>query len=133
MEYLYFPRLAYLSAEEMTQYCKLTKVLLQYFDKDLNSFKSSPEVTELLMKRKRIIHKAQDKYRVFEQIVDELVDNKKAKYCFVYASEGKDYRIDDSQRIIETLKIWSILYTPRYAQIHILGEIKIKREITKFC
>ena len=133
MEYLYFPKLAYLSAEEMTQYCKLTKVLLQYFDKDLNSFKSSPEVTELLMKRKRIIHKAQDKYRVFEQIVDELVNNKKAKYCFVYAPEGKDYRVDEFQRIIETLKnIVNTKYSKIRTNTYVGGDKDKKEKLQSF-
>ena len=81
------------------------------------------------MKRKRIIHKAQDKYRVFEQIVDELVDNKKAKYCFVYAPEGKDYRIDDSQRIIETLKNMVNTIHPKIRTNTYIGGDKD----TKFC
>ena len=82
MEYLYFPRIAYLDESEMRQYIKLTKVLLQYFNKDELSLKNNKEATELLMKRKRIIHKAQDKYRVFEDIISELVKQNKAEYCF---------------------------------------------------
>lgn len=128
MEYLYFPCITYLDEAEMRQYSKLTKVLLQYFNKDDLSLKNNKEVTELLMKRKRIIHKAQDKYRVFEDIVAELVEQDKAKYCFVYAPEGKDFRVDDSQRILETLKDIVNTKYPNITTNTYLGGEKHKKE-----
>lgn len=133
MEYLYFPRIAYLDEAEMRQYIKLTKVLLQYFNKDEISLKNNKEATELLMKRKRIIHKAQDKYRVFEDIISELVKQNKAEYCFVYAPEGKDFRVDDSQRILETLKdIVNTRYPDITTNTYLGGEKHKKEKLKSF-
>lgn len=91
MHYLYYPKIAYLNETEMKRYISCTKQLLIHFDPVSNKFDDSQEVKDLLMKRKRIIHKAKDKYRVFMSIVDDLVKNDKAKYCFVYTPEGVDY------------------------------------------
>ena len=43
---------------------------------------------KLLMIRKRILHKADDKMRVFKEIIKEIGQDK-LKYCFVYVPEGK--------------------------------------------
>ena len=90
MHYMYYPKLAFLDSDEMEKYLKLTKRLLTFYDPKAKNFTDSPEVQELLMRRKRIIHKAKDKYRVFSNIVDEVVDLDKAHYCFVYTPEGVD-------------------------------------------
>lgn len=114
MHYLYFPRIAYLNDSEMKRYTSYTRQLLSYFDSKEKKFKESPEVTDLLMKRKRIIHKAQDKYRVFMNIIDELVNIDKTKYCFVYTPEGVDYSSGDEEKIIEKMK--GLVYE-KYPQI----------------
>lgn len=59
------------------------------------------------MARKRIIHKANDKYRVFENIAKELHDKDQLKYCFVYVPEGHQpdsNANEDEDRIIYRLK-----------------------------
>ena len=105
MEYLYYPRLVYLNDEEMDKYLKFTLSLLLYYNKsNKDSLVQTPEVKTLLMKRKRVLHKASDKSRVFMNIVHELYHNNKAKYCFVYAPEGKDYRMSDDERILINYK-----------------------------
>lgn len=105
MEYLYYPRLVYLNDEEMDKYLKYTRSLLLYYNKsNKDSLVQNPEVKTLLMKRKRVLHKASDKSRVFMNIVHELYHNNKAKYCFVYAPEGKDYRVSDDERILINYK-----------------------------
>lgn len=114
MHYLYYPRVAYLDEEEMRKYTYYTKRLLAHFDPKTKTLPNSQEVTDLLMARKRIIHKANDKYRVFMDIVDELVKKDKAKYCFVYTPEGIDYSDSDSQSII--MKMKDLVYE-RYPQI----------------
>lgn len=80
-----------------------TKLLLKYYDSDTKTFKNNPEVKKLLMRRKSVLHKAQDKYRVFESVIDELVRQEKTKFCFVYAPEGFD-SVDDDVRIIENMQ-----------------------------
>ena len=104
MRYLYYPRIVYLESDEMQLYEKITKKLLQYFDSRTNKFSDNPEVEKLLMKRKRIIHKAHGKYASFSTIVEELVAHNLAKYCFVYAPEGKDYSVDENTRMLENLR-----------------------------
>ena len=115
MHYLYYPRIAYLNDSEMNRYVFYTRKLFSFFDSDSKRFKDSPEVTELLMKRKRIIHKAQDKYRVFMNIVDDLVKLNKARYCFVYTPEGADYTDSEEERILEKMK--ELVYD-KYPSIH---------------
>lgn len=102
MKYLYFPRIVYLDTEEMNEYQSLTKRLLKYFDSKTKSFKNNTEAKKILMLRKNVLHKAHDKYRVFENVIDELVRIEKTRYCFVYAPEGFDK--DDDERIIENLQ-----------------------------
>ena len=104
MEYLYYPRIVYLDKEEMKRYAQITKQLLKYYDSRSKSFQTCSEVEELLMKRKRIIHKAKDKYEKFGSIIDELVSVNKYRYCFVYAPEGKDYSSEDQGRILQHLR-----------------------------
>ena len=104
MHYMYYPKLAFLDSDEMGNYLKLTKRLLTFYDPKAKNFTDSPEVQELLMRRKRIIHKAKDKYRVFSNIVDEVVDLDKAHYCFVYTPEGVDYESGDEERIINKMQ-----------------------------
>lgn len=113
--YLYFPKIVYLNDSEMKRYVSYTKRLLSFFDSDEKKFKDNPEVTELLMKRKRIIHKAKDKYNVFMSIIDELVRIGKTKYCFVYVPEGVDYNDGEGAHILE--KMQGLIYE-KYPQIH---------------
>ncbi len=102
--YLYYPRVAYLDETEMKRYISYTRQLLVHFDSSTGKFDDSQEVKDLLMKRKRIIHKAKDKYRVFMNIVDELIKIDKAKYCFVYTPEGVDYNSGREEPILTKMK-----------------------------
>lgn len=102
MKYLYFPRIVYLDDEEMEMYQMYTRMLLKYYDSNTKSFKNNTEVKKLLMRRKNVLHKAQDKYRVFESVIDELVRQDLTRYCFVYAPEGFDPK--DDERIIENMQ-----------------------------
>ena len=104
MHYLYYPRIAYLNEVEMKRYISYTKQLLIHFDPKSKKFDDSQEVKELLMKRKRIIHKAKDKYRVFMTIIDDLVKMDKTKYCFVYTPEGVDYTSGGGEQILTKMK-----------------------------
>lgn len=102
VKYIYFPKIVYLQNEEMEEYLKYTRRLLMHYDPKTMSFKDNTTVKRLLMQRKRIIHKARDKYRVFESVIDELVREDLTKYCFVYVPEGFDP--DDDERIIENMQ-----------------------------
>jgi len=88
MEYCYYPKIAYLNDEEMQEYAQITEQLLRLFDSATKQFKDTQKAKKLLMLRKRILHKADDKIRVFKEIITEIGQDK-LKYCFVYVPEGK--------------------------------------------
>ena len=86
-KYYYYPHLVELTPDEMTEYVDLSKRIAKIFNND------DPDTQEalkmLLLKRKRIIHKAANKKRVFEDILRERMEiNGSLKYTLVYAPEG---------------------------------------------
>jgi len=88
MEYCYYPKIVYLNDDEMQEYVQITKQLLRLFDSTTGQFKDNQKAKKLLMLRKRILHKADDKIRVYKEIITEIGQDK-LKYCFVYVPEGK--------------------------------------------
>lgn len=128
MEYRYYPRLVYLDLEEMERYVSLTKRLLRHFDAKTGQFAKNPEVEKLLMQRKRIIHKAKDKYRVYENILDELNELGKTQYCFVYVPEGYSESGEDDSRIIDIMNGITHNKYPNISTNTYLGGEKGKKE-----
>ncbi|MDR2147218.1 MAG: DNA repair helicase, partial [Tannerella sp.] len=88
MEYCYYPKIVLLNDDEMQEYAKITEQLLRLFDSTTKQFKDGQKAKKLLMLRKRILHKADDKMRIFEEIITEIGQDK-LKYCFVYVPEGR--------------------------------------------
>ena len=131
MKYLYFPRIVYLDSDEMDTYQMYTRMLLKYYDVSTKSFKNNTEVKKLMMRRKQVLHKAQDKYRVFESVMDELARQNLMRYCFVYAPEGFDPH--DDERIIENLQN---IVNDRYPHVRtnslVGGDAKRKDKIRAF-
>ena len=87
MEYCYYPKMVFLNDDEMYEYASITEQLIRLFDSSTGEFSDYQKAKKLLMLRKRILHKADDKMRVFKEIVDEIGYDK-LKYCFVYVPEG---------------------------------------------
>lgn len=87
MEYCYYPKMAFLNDDEMQGYASITEQLMRLFDSSTGQFSDSQKAKKLLMLRKRILHKADDKMRVFKEIINEIGCDK-LKYCFVYVPEG---------------------------------------------
>jgi len=90
--YDYFPRLVMLDEDELNDYKEISRKLMNYFDSKTGKF--SVEANNLLMLRKRIIHKARRKRGLLSKIINELEQSKgeKINYAFVYVPEGKDER-----------------------------------------
>lgn len=86
--YYYYPHLVKLTATEMNEYAELSTKLAKFFNND--KFDEHNEIlTALLLKRKRIIHKAHNKLKVFRQIIEERFQEKgNLKYTLVYVPEG---------------------------------------------
>lgn len=101
-QYDYYPHLVELTLEELEEYKEITLKLLKFFDPGSGSFKDNDAATMLLMKRKRIIHKAQNKITVFKKILkDEYNIRRSLKYTFVYVPEGFDSSSLEEERIIQ--------------------------------
>ena len=95
--YYYYPHLVKLTDEEMSEYMRISKQLTKFYNKEKNSFvKDDDIVMRLLLKRKRIIHKAENKDDVFKSILQNRYKEKgNLKYTLVYVPEGS--RPDDEQ------------------------------------
>lgn len=89
--YKYYPVLVELNEEELENYIEISKRLLRYFDFDKGEFKKDPMVEKLLLLRKNIIHKANNKIECFKNILQELRQMNKLKYIFTYIPEGYVY------------------------------------------
>ena len=94
--YKYYPHIVRLTNEEMVEYIKISKLLAKYFIYDKESFPQSDDILmNLLLKRKRIIHKAKNKEAIFKQILENRYNDKgNLKYTLVYVPEGS--RPDDN-------------------------------------
>lgn len=101
-QYDYYPHIVELTEEEFDDYKEITQKLLKFFDPQTSSFKDTDIATMLLMKRKRIIHKAENKIVKFKGIVsDEFLKRGNLKYTFVYVPEGVDNNSIDDEKMIQ--------------------------------
>jgi superfamily II DNA or RNA helicase len=87
--YKYYPHIIRLTEDEMEKYAELTVRLVQFFNND--KLKKNDAVERILLERKRIIHKAENKIPSFISILKKYQrDHGGLKYTFVYAPEGND-------------------------------------------
>lgn len=88
--YRYFPHVVRLNEDEMAEYKKISLQLAKFYNIDEGSFSGADDILmRLLLKRKRIIHKAQNKEDVFRQIVRQrFKEQGNLKYTLVYVPEG---------------------------------------------
>ncbi|GAB3761564.1 DEAD/DEAH box helicase family protein [Spirosoma pomorum] len=92
--YFYYPKLVELTSDELVEYTKITTKLVKLYSRVGRDDKASQAVEQLLMQRKRIIHKAQGKLTVFEDILTQIQRSRgQIGYTLVYAPEG--YYSDD--------------------------------------
>ena len=97
--YDYKPVFVELTNIEMSEYRKVTDQLRKFLDPETGKYK--PEAEMLLMKRKRIIHKAENKKVAIIRMLDDLTSESKLKYTIVFVPEGyePDYSVLDSYNI----------------------------------
>lgn len=88
--YKYYPHIVRLDEEEMSEYKKISLQLAKFYNVNENSFSCADDILmRLLLKRKRIIHKAHNKEEVFRQIVQQRFEEcGNLKYTLVYVPEG---------------------------------------------
>lgn len=100
-KYMYYPHLVRLTPEEMDAYVELSNRIAKYFNFDKGIFDDiDDKLKMLLLARKRIIHKAENKLEAFKDIIKKRYQCKgNLKYTLVYVPEGNmpDYigRNDD--------------------------------------
>lgn len=87
--YEYYPHLVTLTDGEMEEYMELSLKIAKFYNAETGEFKDDPVLEALLLKRKRIIHKAVNKLAEFKTIVHNLYEDKKSlHYTMVYVPEG---------------------------------------------
>lgn len=133
--YYYYPHLVHLTDEEMVEYMDISKKLAKMFNYDNNTFPSGDDILmALLLKRKRIIHKAFNKESVFKNIVERRYKEKgNLKYTLVYVPEGNkpDDQADvfDKSEFVEPDDMAEHLID-RYTQI--VSEVSQTTTVKKF-
>ena len=88
--YFYYPHIVQLTEEEMEQYAELSTKISRYFNFNSGTFDKTDDVLmALLLARKRIIHKANNKLSAFRKIITEHFEKKGSlQYTLVYVPEG---------------------------------------------
>ena len=88
--YNYFPHIVHLNDAEMSEYMRISMQLSKFFNQEKESFPQKDDILKgLLLKRKRIIHKAKEKEQIFQQIIQQRYNEKgNLKYTLVYVPEG---------------------------------------------
>lgn len=89
-EYYYFPHVVRLCDDEMYDYMEISKKLGKIYRYNGGYLDLEDEIVRaLLLKRRRIIHKARNKQDAFKNIIEERYKEKgNLKYTLVYVPEG---------------------------------------------
>jgi len=98
VQYYYFPYFASLNEEELIEYKAITEKLILNYDLKKEEFNDFGK--RLLIERKRIINKAENKICVLQEIFKDVENKEKnLNYTFVYVPEGKDTDFSNSDII----------------------------------
>lgn len=89
-KYYYYPHLVRLTESEMEAYVDLSIKISKYFNYSSEQFERKDDILKnLLLARKRIIHKAENKLEAFKRIIQERYDKLgNLKYSLIYVPEG---------------------------------------------
>lgn len=94
MPYYYYPYPVKLEDDEMMEYAKITRQLIQIYNSK-GGYSDPERARRLLLLRKNILHKARNKMVVFRNIITDIGEDK-LKYCFVYSAAGKKTHSDET-------------------------------------
>lgn len=111
--YDYYPIFVELTNSEMEEYEYISTQLRKFIDPDTGKYK--PEAEKLLLKRKRIIHKAENKKVAISNLLEDLKHKRKLDYTFVFVPEG--YEPDYSDRDSYDIDQEDIHIIDEYAQM----------------
>lgn len=86
-EYYYYPHIVHLTDAEMLDYIEVSNKIAKIMNYD--DAESQDVLKRMLLKRKRIIHKAANKKDAFKEIIEKrLQEHGNLKYSLVYVPEG---------------------------------------------
>lgn len=111
--YDYFPIFVELTDSEMDEYENISVQLRKFIDSDTRKYK--PEAEKLLLKRKRIIHKAENKKVAISNLLEDLKQKRKLDYTFVFVPEG--YEPNYSERDCYDIDQEDVHIIDEYAQM----------------
>ena len=102
-EYYYYPHIIKLTKDEMADYVEISNQLAKLYRFGKNNPEKEGIIERLLLKRKRIIHKASNKLDAAIQILKhQFSDKGNLKYTFVYVPEGETFEIrEEVDELIE--------------------------------
>jgi len=136
-EFEYHPIFVTLEYDEIAQYNEFTNRLRRYIDTKNGGYKDTKEAKQLLIQRKHVIHKAQNKLSAISDIIDEI-GKKDFRYAFVYVPEGYEpnyWKEEESRIDIEDTHIinhYSRLLDSKGLIVHnFLGGTKDRSQILK--
>lgn len=119
-EYYYFPHIIKLTPNEMSNYVEISIQLAKLYLFDKNNPEKESIIERLLLKRKRIIHKAVNKLdAAIEILTQQFADKGNLKYTFVYVPEGETFEIreEEDELIEENIRLIN-QYTREIAKIN---------------
>lgn len=107
--YKYFPHIVRLTDAEMAEYMKISLQLAKFYNYGSETFPGSGDILmALLLKRKRIVHKAANKEAVFRSILEERFAEKgNLKYTLVYVPEGNNPDDREQDRTLNDIEVVS--------------------------
>lgn len=107
-QYYYFPHIIKLTENEMQEYVDISNQLSKLYRFGKGNPEKESIIERLLLKRKRIIHKASNKLPATIEILKEQFREKgNLKYTFVYVPEGETFEIreDEDEPIVENVRL----------------------------
>jgi superfamily II DNA or RNA helicase len=130
--YRYHPYVVPLLDEELTAYREISRKLGAFFDEKTGKLRSDAVVVGLLLKRKRIIHKATGKLGCLREILTVLTTGEqRLSHTLVYVPEG-DYTggAEDGRKLIDAFSE-VITREFRLTQHQFIGATKDRPEILR--
>jgi superfamily II DNA or RNA helicase len=118
-EYYYYPHIIKLTEDEMKEYVDISTQLSKLYRFGKGNPEKESIIERLLLKRKRIIHKAANKLPATVEILRTQFNEKgNLKYTFIYVPEGETFEIreDEVEPILENVRLIN-QYTREVAKI----------------
>lgn len=118
-QYYYYPFIIKLTEDEMSEYIEISNQLAKLYRFGEGKPENENIIERLLLKRKRIIHKAENKLDTTIEILSQrFQQNGNLKYTFVYVPEGETYEINENgdEPIEENIRLIN-QYTREIAKI----------------